>query len=613
MSLLGDSPTLAIALIIAFGATSQWLAWRVRLPAILPLLVTGFLIGPVFNLLHPTDFIPTELLFPAVSLAVGVILFEGGLTLRFPEVREVLVVVRRLFSVGALITWLGCAVAAYFIIGLDPSLSALFGALIIVTGPTVIGPLIRNVRPTVKVANVLKWEGILIDPVGALVAVLVFEYLLIGNQSEALGQTFLLVLGVLLAGGITGFVGGYFLAFLLRRHLLPDNLVNVVSLALVFTVFAVSNSLVPESGLLATTLMGMVIANLRVPNISEILSFKEDLTLLFISILFIVLAANIELEAFLSVLTWQSFVLIAVIMLVVRPINIFVSAAGSTLNFKEKLFLSWIAPRGIVAASVTSLFAFELTHEGFAGAEVLEPLVFLVIVCTVVLNSLTAKPFAQLLGVAEPDPQGFLILGAHPFARRIGSLLKDEGFAVQLADTNWSNVAAARVEGLNTYYGSLLSEHSDDEVRLSGIGKLLAMTSNDEANALAALKFTREFGSQNVYQLEPSRASSDRGRLGEEQRGRILFTKGVTYNKMNMLFSRGAKLKKTEITEQFNLKDFDAMYGDNYLPLFIINNQTIKVISEEVGNLPESNGVLVSLVLEPQQKTVPVNASSGNS
>lgn len=595
--------SLAIALIFAFGAAAQWLAWRIGLPAILPLLIVGFLLGPVFGLIDPTDFIGENLLFPAVSLAVGLILFEGGLTLRFSELREIQTVVRRLVSIGALVTWLGAAAAGYYIVDLDLGLSFLFGALVMVTGPTVIGPLLRIVRPIPKVGNVLKWEGILIDPIGAMVAALVFEYLIITNRSEAVGQvglTFLKFIGV---GGVMGVAGGLLLAVVLSRRLIPDYLVNVVSLSLVFLIFGVSNTFAEESGLLATTIMGIILANrhvpnIKVPNISNLLSFKEDLTVLFISLLFIILAANIELNTLLQALDLSTVLLIAALMLVVRPLSIFISTIGSGFSFKEKLYLSWIAPRGIVAGAISSLFVAKLSVEGVSDAAVLVPLVFSVIVGTVFLNSITAKPLAQLLDIAEPEPQGFLIVGAHPFARRIASFLKGEGVNVLLSDTNWHNVAAARVDGLDAFYGSLLSEKSDNEVNLAGIGKLLALTSNDEANGLTALKYAREFDSQNVYQLKPGRLS-ERGQLGDESRGRILFHKGVTYAELSHLFSRGAKIKKTNITERFNLEDFEAVHGNNHLPMFVINASGVRVLAED-DPIQDTTGTLVALVLEPE-------------
>lgn len=602
---LSSDPGLAIAAIIGLGMFAQWFAWRIRIPAILPLLVIGFLIGPVLNILTPSELMSSEFLFPAVSLAVGLILFEGGMTLRLPEIQGVRSVVRRLISVGAIVTWLAATVSVYLIVGLELPLAFLFGALIIVTGPTVIGPLIRNVRPTTNIANILKWEGILIDPVGALIAVLVFEYLLIANQANAFGHTVFLMVQVIIVGSLIGIAGGLFLAFILRRHYVPDFLVNLVALALVFVTFSASNTLVHESGLLATTIMGMIVANRGVPNQEELLSFKETLSILLISILFIILAANINLDIFLANLSWRSLILVLVIMLVVRPLNIFISSIGSSLSFREKLFLSWIAPRGIVAASVSALFAFELSHKGgFDNAPDVEALVFIVIVGTVVLNSLTAKPLAQLLKVAEPDPQGFIIMGAHPFARSIASFLKNEGFTTLLADTNWANIATARVDGLNAYYGSLLSTNADDEVNLSGIGNLLALTSNDEANALTALKYTRDFGSQQVFQLQPRRSTNERKQVSEEQRGKTLFNDHSTYASLSNLFNRGAKIKKTDITEQYGIVDIENLYGENYVPMFVINGNKIRVMSEG-SNPPELGSSFVYLAIEPSELPKP--------
>ncbi len=583
-----SEPGLYIALLIGLGATAQWLAWRVNLPAILPLLLIGFAVGPLLGLVNPLEFVGEDLLFPSIGLAVGLILFEGGLTLRLPEVREVRLVVINLISVGALLTWLLAALAGWLLVGLEPPVALLFGALIIVTGPTVIGPLMRSVRPTPRLANILKWEGILIDPVGALVAVLVLEVLL--GSGEALGHTLLSLVRFVGVGAVVGVLGGVLFTFLLRRRVIPDYLINLVALALVFVVYAGSNALAHESGLLATTAMGFVMANLRAPNIGEVLAFKEDLTLLFISLLFIVLAANIELASFVAALSWQSLLLVAVVMFVIRPINIFVSTLNSPLSWREKLFLSWVAPRGIVAASVTSLFATRLTNAGVAGAELLVPFVFIIIVGTVTLNSLTAKPVARLLGVAEPEPQGVFIIGAHPAARQIGTFLQTEGFDVQVADTNFDNVAAARLGGLSAYYGTPLSERSDEELRLSGIGKLLALTPNDEANALAAIKFTRQFGSTHVYQLKPGR--HERDTLDEERRGRLVFGPGTTFGELEQLAANG-KLRKTPITETFTKEKFEALNGD-YLPMFVIRGKTVEIVS---GTLTlETGDALVSLV-----------------
>ena len=427
-----------MAAIIALGVAAQWLAWRWRVPAILPLLTAGFLVGPVLGVVTPADLFPADLFFPLVSLAVGLILFEGGLTLRFAEIRETRRVVLNLVTWGGLVTWAGASLAAHLIAGVEMHLALLFGALVMVTGPTVIGPLLRIVRPVANVANVLKWEGIVIDAVGALLAVLVYESLLLRSAGEPLGSVLLLLLRFLLVGALTGAAGGLALAWLLKRRAVPDFLINVVALAMLFATFAVADLLSSEAGLLAAVVMGIIVANAGVPNLGSLLTFKEDLTVLFVSVLFIVLAANVTREAALAALRWETMAVVAVVLLVLRPLDVLLSSIGSRLSRRERAFIAWVSPRGIVAASVTSLLASRLLDEGIAGAGSLVPLVFAVIVVSVLLASLTAKPLGVRLGVADPDPQGVLFLGAHPVARDIARRLADRGLPVLLADTNGS-------------------------------------------------------------------------------------------------------------------------------------------------------------------------------
>ncbi len=594
------TPLLIFAIVIALGAFAQWLAWRLNIAAILPLLTLGFLVGPIFQIIKPGD-INDDFLFPVVALLVGLILFEGGLTLRALEVRETKRIVTRLVSVGAVVTWIGCAVAAHYIAGLTWPFALLFGSLIIVTGPTVIGPLLRTVRPNQTVGSILKWEGILIDAIGALVAVLVLEFILLTQgpyAGEGFGQLGLRFLYFVVVGSVAGVIGGYFLSFVFSRRQVPHYLSNFFALAAVFLVFAISNTIASESGLLATTLMGLILANVKLPDYEHLLSFKEDLTILSISLLFIVLAANVSLETLLSALTWQNFLLVAIIMLVVRPLNVWVSTVGDqSVTNRDRLFLSWIAPRGIVAAAVTSLFVTELHHYHIEGGEQLLPLVFLVIVCTVAIGSLTAGRVARALGVAEEDPQGFLILGAHPSAQAIGQALHDEGFKVTMADRNYQTLSSARIAGLNTYFGSLLSYHSDDEIDLSGIGNLIALTPNDEANALTARKYSKIFGKDRVFQLKPSSEGNQRITIAEDQRGKLVFSDGTSFANLQQRFHAG-EIKRTQITDAFTLEDFKAL-NSNFLPLFIIKEGKVQVVTSE--DFAVSDGTLISLVVTEKE------------
>jgi len=597
--LLASHPGLAVAVIVTLGVAAQWLAWRWRVPAILPLLAAGFLVGPVLGLLEPVEIIPEELFYPLVSLAVGLILFEGGLTLRFPQIRETRRVVFNLVTWGGALTWLGAAAAAHFIVGIPQHIALLFGALVMVTGPTVIGPLLRIVRPVSDVANVLKWEGIIIDAVGALVAVLVYESLVLRSAGEPLGIVVLLLGRFLLVGAAVGAAGGGALMLLLKRRVIPDYLINVTALAALFATFELANFLSAEAGLLAAVVMGIIVANSGVPNLDSLLTFKEDLTVLMVSVLFIVLAANVSSSAVIAALTWQTLALVAVVVFVLRPLVVFLSTLGSKLAVKERLFIAWVGPRGIVAASVTSLLAARLLENGIDGAAPIVPLVFAVIVVTVLLASLTAKPLGVRLGVADPDPQGFVLLGAHPVARDIAKVLQDRGLQVLLADTNPSNVVAARREGLPAYHGSLLSDRSDDQLRLAGIGRLIALTQNEEANALTAVKFRREFGKNSVYQLTPKEHASDSSRLGGENRGLWLSLGALSFQRLQRLHSAGAEVVEVELTPEHTLAEFLQTHGERAVPLFIARNGTIDVVSEATDPEREDSGTLLTYI-DPQ-------------
>lgn len=591
--LLAAMPALAIASLVALSALAHWLAWRLGIPAILPLLTAGFLVGPLLGWVQPTDLVGESLLFPAISLAVGLILFEGGLTLTLPEVKAVRGVVLRLVSLGALVTWLLAALAAWWLVGLPPGMALLFGALIIVTGPTVIGPLLRTVRPVHRLGSVLKWEGILIDPIGAMVAVLMFEFIIIENRATALGATAFLLLEFVTVGTVVGVAAGMLLAALLKRRLLPDHLTNVSALALVFAAFAGAGALAPESGLLATTLMGMIVGNRNVPNIRDLLDFKQDLTVLSIGLLFVVLAADIDLNALVGVLNGQSMVLLLVIIAVVRPAGVLLSTWGSQLPLREKAFLAWTAPRGIVAAAIASLFASKLEQAGFQDATVLVPLVFLVIVGTVLLSSLTARPVARLLGVSEPDARGYLILGAHGFARQIATLLKQRNLPVVLADTNWVNVAAARRQGFETYYGNLLSDTSDDEVNLSGIGRLIALTENDEANALVALKYARIFGHGKVFQLEPTSTGSQRLAVAANRRARSVFGPEVTFQTIERLNRQNAGWVEHTFHERPASENPWLHPQADRVPMFLTSENDVAPLSEGTPS-PEGGETIIA-------------------
>ncbi|WIF66489.1 sodium:proton antiporter [Metapseudomonas otitidis] len=540
---------------------SQWLAWRLRLPAILFLLLSGILAGPVLGVLDPGALFG-PLLFPLTSLAVALILFEGSLTLHLSEWREIGSVVRRMVTLGALATWVVIAVATHLLLGFSWELAVLFGSLTLVTGPTVIVPMLRVVRPRASVANILRWEGIVIDPIGALAAVVTFSFIVSRDQG-GWSQSLATFAGVIGCGTLLGVLGGWALGVVLRRHWLPEYLHNLAALAAVLGVFIASNLLVHESGLLAVTLMGMWLANMRGVDVKPILHFKENLSVLLISGLFILLAARLDLKALLA-LGPATLALLAVIQFIARPLNIGLSTLGSALGWRERALLAWIAPRGIVAAAVSAIFALRLQEHGDPNAQLLVPLTFLVIIGTVVLQSATARPLARLLGVAEPAPAGFLIIGANPVARALGKALNQLGSRVLLTDSSWENIRAARMDGLPTYFGNPTSQHADAHLDLVGLGHLLALSPSSEMNALACMRFRHDFAEPRRFTL-PSGADSrrsDKHRSSEQVRGRELGLPALTYPQFASRLGRGAEIRITTLTEAFDWAAYQALHGN---------------------------------------------------
>ncbi len=596
---MSEQLLVGVASVIILGIAAQWLAWRVHLPSILLLLIFGLIAGPATGFLRPDDLMG-PVLFPIVSISVALILFEGGLSLRFSEIREVHGAVRNLITVGAMLTWVLASLASYLLLGLSLSLSVLFGAILVVTGPTVVIPLLRHVRPVTRVGTVAKWEGITIDPVGATLAVLVFEAILVGGLG-ATGHAAIGFLKTILIGIAGGAVGAGVLVFLLRRFLVPDFLQNPVTLMLVVAVFTLSNLFQSESGLLSVTLMGIGLANQRLAPVRHIIEFKENLRVLLISAVFILLAARLQWADF-EIIGARSVAFVLVLILVVRPAAVFASTYRSRLNFRERLFLSWMAPRGIVAAAVASIFSLRLIDAKVKEATVLVPLTFFVIVSTVALYGLTAKPLAQRLRLAQKFPQGFLLLGAHPWSRQLGETLVAQGVQVVLADSNWENIRRARMSGLKTYYGNILADHALDEIDLDGIGRFLALTPNDEANSLACLHFIEAFGRAEVYQLPPQAVAERRERdAAAHLMGRLLFGPAVTYNYLSRRFQEGSVLKVTKLTKEFGFKAFLDQHGPNVTPLFLIGgDRTISIFSTDRTLTPSPGQTLISLVEEDE-------------
>jgi len=590
------SPALQLAALAAIGFGAQWLAWRVRLPAILFLLLIGLALGPALGWLDP-DAAMGSLLFPFVTLGVAIILFEGSASLRFDELAGVGGTVLRLVSIGALITLLVLAAAALWIAGLSWELAALFGALTCVTGPTVIAPMLRSVRPNARIANVLRWEGIVIDPLGALFAVLIYEAIVSHQDGHSL-----LVFGfTILAGSGCGALGAGALAFLLRRNWLPEYLQTYGTLSLLLLTFTASNEIAHESGLLAVTVMGMILANLRGLAIEEILSFKEHLSTLLISALFILLAARLPWPLPPGALLAGVLILL-VAQFVARPLSVLASSFGGSLSWRERALVAWIAPRGIVAAAVSALFALRLESQGFDGAEMLVPLTFALIIGTVVLQSATAGPLARWLGVAAPEPRGVLVLGANRVARAVARALVDQGIQVLVADDDWPDIQAARMAGLPVWYGDALSEHAERTLPLDGLGRLFAMSTRRERNSLACVRYRPDFGRHRVYRLRVLEVAADDNRRREHSesiRADRLFGKDVTLGGFERRLDEGWRIKSTRLSEAFGLDAFRNTHGADALVLFCLDDQGRLRVASESRRLEAKPGWSLTALVPP--------------
>jgi NhaP-type Na+/H+ or K+/H+ antiporter len=619
---------LGLALILVLGVVAQWVAWRARLPAILVLLLTGFLVGPFVQWLSmfawwpehwPQRFLGPdallgELLIPLVSLSVAVILFEGGLTLDMRELSRGGAgrVITRLVSAGAVTSWALTTLAARWIFGMEWGVALLLGAILVVTGPTVIGPLLAYIRPKGQTGSILKWEGIVIDPIGAMLAVLVYEA--IGTDAVA-GRAAVIawvVVRTVVVGLVLGGLGGLGLIYILRRRLVPDQLHNPVMLMAVIALFAISNLFQSESGLLTVVIMGIVLANQRTVSITHVAEFKEHLTNLLIASLFIVLSARVTLDQ-LDNLGWRSVAFILLLIIVVRPLAVVVSTVASPLNWRERVFLAWMAPRGIVAAAVASIFALRL-DETMPAAGMILPLTLAVIIGTVVVYGLTARALALRLGLAKPGRHGFVIAGANPLARAIAKALQDSGVEVLLVDLNYDNVQAARLEGLPAMYRSILDEPVRDRVSVSSIGRLLALTPNDDVNTLAAVRFARSFGPSNVYQLAAARpAGREREKATQEIRGRVLFGDGWTYPRLLERLEQGATIRRTRLTREYT---FQMLRGDPsnpqpLLPLFLIGEaDEVSIFTPGDTPTPRAGQTVISLADSAPASPAPQRAEA---
>ena len=589
-----------VVIVACAGVFAQWVAWRFRFPAIVVLTTLGLVLGPATNLVDP-EAVMGDMLRPFVQLAVAMILFEGGLNLHWHELKETGKGVRRLVSAGLVLSFTFGSLAAHYVGGLSWPVATVFGAIIVVTGPTVIMPLLRQARLRSRTASILKWEGIVNDPLGALLAVVLFEYW-VSSGVQAHGLDFGLgLVASLLAAAAIGAIVGYALGRAYPKGIVPEYLKGPMMLAAVFFVYAAGNMLHEEAGLVSTTVLGLVMGNMRLPSIEELRRFKEYITVVLVSGLFIVLTADLKPEL-LTEIDARSWWLLVLVIFVIRPLVIFIATIGADMDFKDRVLVGWIAPRGIVAAAVAGAFSVKMIEAGYADAVKLLPLIFALILLTVTLHGFSIGFIARRLGIAAARQNGMVIVGASPWSIELAKTLSELEVPVLLVDSSWHRLRPARLAGLPIYFGQLVSESADETFDFSSMGYIFAATDNDAYNALVCTRFANEFERKHVFQLPmPAQTQHETKGFTPALRGRPAFEQSALYEEILRRYFQGWQFQKTKITEEYDYEHYLADTGEeNFARLIVKGNGDLKLNHKAI---PEAGDTVINfLPSEPADK-----------
>ncbi|HET7315099.1 sodium:proton antiporter [Salinisphaera sp.] len=587
--------SLLLISIIALGVFVQWIAWSLRMPAIVLFLVSGVLAGPVLGWMQPSEDIG-PVLSPLVGLAVAVILFEGGLSLRLHEFKEAASGVRRLVTLGPMLSWGLYSAAAYWIGGLGVPVSLLFGAILVVTGPTVVIPMLRQAGLNRRTASYLKWEAIINDPVGALLGVLVLQYFVLSGTYPSAGGKVVVDLGLaILVALVMGSGVAWLLGWAFNRVWVPEYLKAPLTVAFVLVVYGVANLIFAEAGLLAVVVMGMAMGNMNIAGMAELRRFKEYVSILMVSVVFIVLTADLSPEV-LHHLDWHAAALVAAVLFVVRPLVVWLCTLGAGMDWRDRLLVGWIAPRGIVAYAVAGVFSATLVDAGYEGARQLLPLIFAVVFASVVLHGFSLGRLARWLRLSV-EPNGVLIVGASPWSTELARALSNElHVQVLLVDSSWHRLRAARLAGVRVLYGEVLSETIQQSLELNGVACMLAATSNDAYNALVCSYFSNSLEHDRVFQL-PMYAvdeNNDARVVARPLRGRPAFDESAQYEELWRRHFQSWQFYKTRITENYGYDDLKRDRPEEAIPIAVLHDDKTLLLSPASGGArPEIGDTII--------------------
>ncbi len=577
---LGILETLGI--VFSLGITSQWLGWKLKIPVIILLTLSGLLVGPVFGLVNPHA-VFGNLLHPLIELGVAIILFEGGLLLKASEYRKQSGGMKRLFSVSVLLNWGLGTLACHYIAGVDLNISLLICGLLIVTGPTVILPALREARLKKRVSNYLKWEGIVNDPIGAILAILVYEYILFSNTYVTSGMLYVSLVKIVLLSLGFSYGARWLTLWLTKRALIPEFLKLPFLVSSVIGLFALSETFQHGTGLMTVTLFGILLGNSDYSSLGDVKKLGESISIFTVSGVFIILSATMNMEI-ISMLKPQHYIFIVLIAFIIRPVSILISTLGSEMSFNERLLIGFYGPRGIVAASVAGAIGSKLTSQGIEEGKYILPIIFLVIIVTVVFHSLSLSPLAKKLGLKNKGEHGVMIVGASVWSVQLAIKLRELKIPVLISDTSWYKLTRARIRGIDFHYGQAITDYDGGQIDLTEINYLLAANEDDHYNSLVCNKFGDILGKEHVYQIAIHDATY-RQQHGLGQRDIcFLHRPGVgRYEILNNKYHEGWNFHNIEITEDFTLDDFKADHKDEEVILFAIigSGRVIEFISPD--------------------------------
>ncbi|PYF08258.1 cation:proton antiporter [Ureibacillus chungkukjangi] len=564
-----DSILFQMVAIVGLGIISQWFAWRFRLPGIVVMSVVGLIVGPFLGLFNPKESFG-ELFNPIVSLAVAIILFEGSLSLDIREMKDSRRAIFRISTIGSLLAWIGGSFAAHYLAGISLDVAFIVGGIFIVTGPTVIMPLLRQAKLKERPATILKWEGIVVDPFGALVALFALQVVL-WTSDKITGNSLLLFFGASILSAILGVVIGFVLGRLLEHGYIPEFLKSPIVLMSVLLVFVLSDTIMHETGLLAVTAMGIVMANMHLTSLRDLLHFKENISVIMISGLFIMLTASLSPDTLRDILNWNMLIFVLAMLFIVRPISIWLSTIGVDLTKQERTLIGWIAPRGIVALTVSGFFAGVLRDEGFEDADIITALTLALVFATVLAHGFSISWLARKLGLRATEEAGVMIAGGSAFSSVLGEAIQSFNKPVLIIDRSWGLLNRARQLGLRTEVGDILSENTEYHVDLTPYETLIAATEDDAYNALICQHFVPELGREQIFQTpihtgDPSGYSKSIG-------GKYLFDEEYDIHALNRLIEEGYLIRRTHLTEQYTLGDYINDTDHKTIPLFAVDSE----------------------------------------